>query len=107
MKDNQEVKTEVHTKKVSAVFRPQNAQQPKAGREENKREEVKSVAEKRNDNGRPTAPRADQGNRERNSNRERGGNSTGNRERSGNRQGNRDGNREARGGYQGNRDRKR
>ena len=104
MKDNQEVKTEVHTKKVSAVFRPQNAQQPKAGREENKREEVKSVAEKRNDNGRPTAPRADQGNRERNSNRERGGNSTGNRERSGNRQGNRDGNREARGGYQGNRE---
>lgn len=104
MKDNQEVKTEVHTKKVSAVFRPQNAQQPKAGREENKREEVKSVAEKRNDNGRPTAPRADQGNRERNSNRERGGNSTGNRERSGNRQGNRDGNCEARGGYQGNRD---
>jgi len=104
LKDNQEVKTEVHTKKVSAVFRPQNAQQPKAGREENKREEVKSVAEKRNDNGRPTAPRADQGNRERNSNRERGGNSTGNRERSGNRQGNRDGNCEARGGYQGNRD---
>ena len=104
MKDNQEVKTEVHTKKVSAVFRPQNAQQPKAGREENKREEVKSVAEKRNDNGRPTAPRADQGNRERNSNRERGGNSTGNRERSENRQGNRDGNCEARGGYQGNRE---